>query len=87
MTIAQSRLTSQGQVSIPAAVRRRLGLGPGSVIDWEEDGERIVVRRAGRRSSLEIHEALFPAGAPRRRSLDELKAGIRKRMGRRHARR
>ncbi len=87
MTIAQSRLTSQGQVSIPAEVRRRLGLGPGSVIEWDEDGGRIVVRRAGRYSSLEIHEALFPDGAPRRRSLEELKAGIRAHMGRRHARR
>jgi len=26
-----SKLTAQGQVSVPAEVRRRLGLGPGSV--------------------------------------------------------
>jgi AbrB family looped-hinge helix DNA binding protein len=32
--IAESRVTAQGQISIPAEVRRRLGVGPGSVIEW-----------------------------------------------------
>ncbi len=87
MTIAHSRLTSQGQVSIPAEVRRRLGLGPGSVIEWDEEGERIVVRRAGRYSSAEIHAVLFPRGAGPARSLAELRAGIRAHVKGRHARR
>lgn len=87
MTIARSRLTSQGQVSIPAEVRRRLGLGPGSVIDWEEEGDEIFVRRAGRYTSAEVSEALFPQGAGAPRSLADLKAGIRAQVSRRHARR
>ncbi len=87
MTIAQSRLTSQGQVSIPAEVRRRLGLGPGSVIEWDEEGERIIVRRAGRYSSAEVNAALFPQGPAAPRSLEDLEAGIRANMRRRHARR
>ena len=87
MTIAHSRLTSQGQVSVPAEVRRRLGLGPGSVLEWEEDGERIVVRRSGRYSSAEMNAVLFPAGAGATRSTKDLKAGIRAHVKRRHARR
>ncbi len=86
MTIAQSKLTSQGQVSIPAEVRRRLGLGPGSVIEWDQEGERIVVRRAGRYSSAEVSAALFPDGAGPRRSLKDLKAGLRANVRRRRAR-
>jgi antitoxin PrlF len=86
MTIAHSRLTSQGQVSIPAEVRRRLGLGPGSVIEWDQEGERIIVRRAGRYSSAEVHAALFPKGVGTPRSLQDLKAGIRANIRRRHAR-
>lgn len=86
MTIAQSRLTSQGQVSIPAEVRRRLGLGPGSVIEWDEEGERIIVRRAGRYSSADVYAALFPQGAGAPRSLPDLEAGIRANVRRRHAR-
>ncbi|MSO20832.1 MAG: AbrB/MazE/SpoVT family DNA-binding domain-containing protein [Acidobacteria bacterium] len=87
MTIARSRLTAQGQISIPAEVRRKLGVGPGSVIEWEAAGRKIVVRRAGRYSSQEIHQMLFPKGPPRARSMAELKAGITRYIRKRHARR
>jgi len=85
MAIAHSRVTAQGQISVPAKVRQRLGAGPGSVLEWEEDGERIVVRRSGRYASTDIHAEVFPEGAPSRRSADELKAGIKRRMRARHA--
>ncbi len=85
--IAESRVTAQGQISIPAEVRRRLGIGPGSVIEWDDDGERIVVRRAARYSSSEVHEEVFPYGVPARRSAEELEAGIRANVKKRHARR
>jgi AbrB family looped-hinge helix DNA binding protein len=57
-SIAHSKLTAQGQVSVPAAVRRSLGVGPGAVLEWsDDDGGAIVVRRAGRHSSQDIHLA------------------------------
>ncbi len=87
MPIAQSRITSQGQVSIPAEIRRRLGLAPGSVIEWEETQDGIVIRRAGRYSFEDVRKALFPKGPGRARSLDELTAGIRAHVRKRHARR
>lgn len=86
MALAHSKLTAQGQISVPAEVRRRLGLAPGSVIEWDADGERIVVRRMGRYSSKDIHQALFPKGPPKRRSVAAMKEGIRRRMKQRHAR-
>jgi AbrB family looped-hinge helix DNA binding protein len=85
MVLAQSKVTAQGQISVPAEVRRKLGVGPGSVLEWDEDGERIVVRRAGRFSSEEIHRQLF-AAAPKPRRIAELKAGIRRHVRKRHAR-
>jgi len=86
MPIAQSKLTAQGQISVPAEVRRKLGVGPGSVLEWNEEDSRVVVRRAGRFSSEQVHRALFPAGTPRSRSLEQLKAGIRRYVKRRRAR-
>jgi AbrB family looped-hinge helix DNA binding protein len=86
MAIAQSRLTAQGQISVPAAVRRKLGVGPGSTLEWHEEDERIVVRRVGRFTSANVHEALF-SSAPKHRSLAELKAGLKSYAKRRHARR
>lgn len=85
MTLAQSRLTAQGQISVPAEVRRRLGVGPGSLLDWDVEDDAIVVRRAGASTSQDLHEALF-AKPPKRRTLKELKAGIGQEMRRRHAR-
>jgi len=86
MSFASSKLTAQGQISVPAEVRRKLGLAPGSVLEWEEDGERVIVRRAGVHSSEEIHFALFPKGVSRK-SLDDLKAGLRRAVAKRYARR
>ena len=87
MSIARSRLTSQGQVSVPAEVRRRLGIGPGSVLEWDEDGGQIVLRRAGRYTSEDIHRTLFPEGLPKPRTLEELNGGIREYIRKKHARR
>ncbi|HQY45944.1 MAG TPA: AbrB/MazE/SpoVT family DNA-binding domain-containing protein [Usitatibacteraceae bacterium] len=86
MAIAHSKLTSQGQISVPAEVRRKLGLGPGSVIEWVEEGGQVVVRHAGRYSSEDIHRALFPDGPPEAVPAEEMKEGIRKLIRKRHAR-
>jgi AbrB family looped-hinge helix DNA binding protein len=86
MPIAQSKVTAQGQISVPRDVRRKLGIGPGSVLEWEEEGNKMVVRRAGRFSSEDIHRVLFGAKTPPPRSLSELKEGIRRYARKRHAR-
>lgn len=72
MTMARSKVTSQGQISVPAAVRRKLGVGPGSVLEWKEEGDRVIVRRAGGYTFEEIHRALFPEGPPKRASLKQI---------------
>jgi len=86
MIQVQSKLTSQGQVSVPAAVRRSLGLGPGAVLEWIEEDGRIVVRRAAKHDSAAVHGALFPEGAPAAKTLTELKQGVVAAMRQRHAR-
>ena len=87
MAIAHSKVTAQGQISVPAEVRRKLGVGPGSVLEWDEQGETILVRRAGRYSSEDIHQALFPEKAPAARSIAEMREGVRRHVRERHARR
>jgi antitoxin PrlF len=85
--IAHSKLTAQGQVSVPAEVRRRLGVGPGAVLEWDDAGGAIVVRKAGRYSFEDLRLALFPNGPPKRRTLAELREGVRRHVRKRHARR
>lgn len=84
MALAHSRLTAQGQISVPAKVRRKLGVGPGSVLEWDDDGEQVVVRRAGRYTSEEVHRSLFPS-PPTPKTLRDLKEGVRQHIKRRRA--
>jgi AbrB family looped-hinge helix DNA binding protein len=84
MTIAKSKLTAQGQISVPAEVRQRLGVGPGSVLEWDEQDDQVVVRRAGRYTSEEVHRVLFPEGTPAG-SPPDVKEAIRKYVRKKHA--
>jgi len=86
MAIAHSKVTAQGQISVPAGIRRKLGVGPGSILEWNEEAGNVVVRRAGRYTSADIHRALFPQGSPRTRSIEELKSGVARYVKKRHAR-
>jgi antitoxin PrlF len=85
MAIAQSRVTAQGQVSVPAEVRKKLGVGPGSVLEWDEQNDLVVVRRVGRYSFEDVHKALFPKLGTKRPVAD-VKDAIRRYVRRRHAR-
>lgn len=81
----QSRLTAQGQISVPARVREGLGLSAGSVLEWNTEAGMVVVRRVGQNTSQDVHAAMF-GRKPRARSLAELKQGIARDMRSRHAR-
>lgn len=86
MSLPQSKITAQGQISVPAEIRRRLGVGPGSVLEWEDEGDRVVIRKAARYSSEDIHRAVF-VKPPKPHSLEELKHGIAEHVRKKHARR
>jgi antitoxin PrlF len=86
MALAHSKVTAQGQISVPASIRKKLGIGPGSVIEWDAEGENIVVRRAAKYSSEDIRKVLFPDGPPKRASLKDMKEAIARGIKERYAR-
>jgi len=57
-------VTSKGQITIPAQVRRALGLKPGARIDFYEtsDGEYVLRSKTG--SIMEMRGCLTHAGPP-----------------------
>lgn len=87
MAIARSKLTAQGQISVPAEVRKKLGVRPGSVIEWDEVDDQVVVRRVGRYTTADLRAAAFPDGPPKPKTLKELKEGIADYIRQKHARR
>lgn len=58
------RVTSKGQVTIPKELRDRLGLLPGTEVEFIEENGEARVRRApgGRRRGEEVVEHLREAG-------------------------
>jgi len=40
------KITSKGQVTIPQAIREKLGLLPETEVEWEVRGDAAIVRRA-----------------------------------------
>lgn len=85
MESVESTITSKGQISIPAAVRRRLDLVPGARIEWLERNGEVIVRRASRFSSRDIHHAVF-GQKPKAVSVADMGAGIRAHLKKKHAR-
>ena len=86
MSVPQSKVTAQGQISVPAEIRKELGIGPGSVLEWHRHGHEVVVRKAGKYTSEDIRRALFPK-PPKAHTLEELKEGIADYIREKHARR
>jgi len=84
MEPVESKITSKGQISVPAVVRKRLDLGPGTRIVWIERNGEILVRRASRFTSQEIHDAVFREDAPVV-SVKDMDAGIKARMKKKYA--
>ena len=70
-----SRVTSQNQISVPAEVRRRFGIGPGSVLIWEECNGELRIRP--KRHTLEDVQEILSERPVDRLSLDELDAARR----------
>ncbi len=72
-----STLTSKGQVTIPAEVRRRLGLHPGDHVGFIVDGDEVrLVRKESR------IEAAFGICKPKTSvSVEDMEQIIRQRAG------
>lgn len=90
--VGESSLTSKEQLTLPAAIRRLLGVKAGDRLLWCLDDEGRVTVAAGRPHSLtDVREAVAAVrpGLARRGPVTgkDMKAGIAAAMKRKHARR
>jgi antitoxin PrlF len=59
-----SRLTSKGQVTIPANIRKRMGLKPGDEVEFRNEGGKTIVAKRPPKSTKSVFEryiGMFPA--------------------------
>ena len=83
MSIAKSRITAQGQVTIPVSIMRLFGLAPGEVIEWNEQEGNLVVQKAGQFSLEDVQKALrLPPGIHKTDS--EIREGMKARVKAKH---
>lgn len=71
MFIATSRVTAQGQISIPAEVRRRMNVRAGTELVWNllENGEMTI--RPKRHTLSDVQEILNAPGLPNIHATDD----------------
>lgn len=89
MKTIRSKITAQGQISVPAPIRKKLGLVPGSVIEWEDDADEasVTVKKAAEYDLEDLHRNVFPDGPPKPISVEEMDKAIVNYMRKKHARR
>lgn len=69
----QAVVSEKGQVTIPQQLRDRLGIRPGDVLGFEEDGGRLIAVKQQRRAPLDsVYGILQVTG-----STDELITALR----------
>ncbi len=64
-----------------------LGVKPGSTLEWDVEGDKVVVKRTGKYSLADLHNVLFPDGPPPRKTIEEMDEGIAAYMREKYARR
>lgn len=69
-----STLTSRGQTTIPKAIREALQLQPGDRVEFIQEDDRVVLRRAA--SDLTELDGLLDRSGADAVSLDEMDAAI-----------
>jgi AbrB family looped-hinge helix DNA binding protein len=85
-SLPQSKVTAQGQISVPVEVRRQLGIVPGSVLEWEVKDNTVVVRRKGKYTFDDIYRMFFADRPVHHHTLKELKDAIGDHVAEKYAR-
>jgi antitoxin PrlF len=74
--VSEATITSKGQVTIPADIRKALGLSAGErVVFTRLDDGATVVMRAKTRSILELKGMLKPAPGQRKVPVEDMNIG------------
>lgn len=71
-----SRITSQGQITVPKAVRDQLGARAGDELEFQRRGDGFLLRHKPRRNILEFAGIAADAAARLPASAEELDAVI-----------
>ena len=66
-------VSEKGQVTIPKALRERLGILPGQVLEFEEDGGRLTARKAAPVDPVDAVYGILQLDEPVDRFIDRVR--------------
>ena len=72
--MSEATLTSKGQITIPAEIRKAMGVTSGERVVFTQLGDGTTVMRAKTRSILEL-KGLLKRSTKRKVSVDEMQLG------------
>ena len=75
--MSEATVTSKGQVTIPADIRKALGLSAGERVVFTRLDDGTTVMRAKTRSILDLKGMLKPARGKRKVAIDDMNIGRR----------
>ena len=73
--MSESTVTSKGQVTIPADIRKALGLTAGERVVFTQLDDGTTVMRTKKRSILDLKGMLKPARGKRKVAIEDMKIG------------
>ncbi len=60
MEMSIAKVTSQGQITIPADIRRRLGIQPGGKVVFIQEGDWVLMTNATMEAFRQMQDAFAP---------------------------
>jgi antitoxin PrlF len=66
-------VSQKGQVTIPKKLRDRLGIRPGELLDFEEEGGRLVARKSSVTDPLDAVYGIVDLGRSTNSFIEELR--------------
>ena len=69
----KSRVSEKGQITIPKRLRDRLGIRPGTDLDWQEQQGRLIATKVSARDPVDAVYGVLKLNRP----TDELLAELR----------
>jgi AbrB family looped-hinge helix DNA binding protein len=71
-----AKVSEKGQVTIPKAVRERLGVRAGDVLDFSAEGGQIVARKRASRSAVDEVYGILNIGMSTDEMISELRGDV-----------
>jgi AbrB family looped-hinge helix DNA binding protein len=74
--VMKEKVAARGQVTIPKPLRERLGIRPGTVLEFTEEGGRLIIVKANAQDELDRVYGTLGSGRRTDELIEELRGAL-----------